>query len=187
MDEKFISRKKENLAKRCLKGIGYWFLGNFMCFFICSTMVVLMRGTIILKVFVSLCTLLITMGLYFNWMYYAAKRDRNAVKFHNTEYDRFMPLKMSIAGPIVPYITLIMLYLSKLGVIKDIFSYFLFSNMWTLPFVTMFTGERTIDSISWWGILGLTFLLLIQPAVISATYILTYRDVDVVKIVFYKK
>lgn len=80
-----------------------------------------------------------------------------------------------------------MLYLSKLGLIRDIFSYFLFGNMWTLPFVTMFTGERTIDCISWWGILGLTFLTLIQPAVISATYILTYNDVDVAKIVFYKK
>ena len=187
MEERFTSRKKENLAKRCFKGVGYWFIGNFMCFFICSTMIVLMRGTIILKIFVSLCTLLITMGLYFNWAHYAAKRDRNSVKFHSMEYDRFMPLKMSIAGPIVPYITLIILYLSKLGVIRDIFSYFLFGNMWILPFVTMFTGERTIDFIPWSGIFGITFLMLIQPAVISATYILTYKDVDVAKIIFYKK
>lgn len=187
MNDRYLSKSKENFAKRCFKGIGYWFLGDFMCFFICSAMVVLMKGTIILKVFVSLCTLLITTGLYFNWAHYAAKRDRNAVKFHNMEYDRLMPLKMSIAGPIVPYVTLVMLYLSKLGAIGDFFSYYLFGNMWLLPFVTMFTGERTIDLIPWWGIFGITFLALIQPAVISATYILTYRDVDVAKILMYKK
>ena len=186
MAEKYYSREKENFAARCMKGIGYWFLGSFMCFFVCSTTVVLMRSLLTLKMFIALCTLTITMGLHFNWAHYAAKRDKNAVKYHNMEFDKFMPLKMAIAAPILPYIMLICLYLSKAGVISDIFSYYLWGNIWILPFVTMFTGERTIDAIPWAGILGITFLMLIQPVTIAVTYICTYNDIDVTKLIFYK-
>ena len=187
MAEKYYSREKENIAKRCLKGLGYWILGSFMCFFICSATVVLMKSLLTLKIFISLCTLTITMGLYFNWAHYAAKRDKNAIKFHNMEYDKLMPVKMAVAAPIFSYIMLICLYLSKAGVISDIFNYYLLGNMWILPFVTMFTGERTIDAIPWAGILGITFLVLIQPLTIALTYIFTYNDIDVTKLIFYKE
>lgn len=186
MVEKYYSRKKENIAARCLKGVGYWILGSFMCFFVCSATVVLMRSILTLKIFISLCTLVITMGLYFNWAHYAAKRDKNAVKFHNMEHDRTMPFKMAVSAPIISYVMLIMLYLSKMGVIPDIFNYYLLGNMWLLPFVTMFTGERTIEAIPWVGILGITLLVLIQPLTIALTYIFTYNEVDIIKIIFYK-
>lgn len=186
MDEKFISKKKESFAERFLKGIGYWFLGSFMCFFVCSAMLVLMKSLLTLKLFIAFCTTMITLGLFFNWAHYSAKRDRNAIKYHNMEYDKYMPLKMAIAGPIVPYVMLVMLYLSKAGVIADIFPYYIWGNMWMLPFITMFTGERTIDAVPWLGVLGITFLVLLQPLTIVLTYICTYNDVDVVKLVFYK-
>ena len=185
MAEKYYSRQKENLAARCLKGVGYWFLGNFMCFFMCTTMLNLMRSLLTLKIFISVCTLTITMGLFFNWAHYAAKRDRNAIKFHNMEYDKYMPVKMAVAAPIFPYIMLICLYLSKAGIISDIFSYYIWGNIWILPFITMFTGERTIDAIPWLGIFGITFLVLIQPVTIAVTYICTYNDIDVTKLIFY--
>lgn len=187
MTEKNLSNQKENIVKRSLKGIGYWFLGSFMCFFICSATVVLMRSLLTLKIFIALCTLVITMGLYFNWAHYAAMRDKNAVKFHNMEYDKYMPLKMSAAAPFFTYIMLIALYLSKAGVIPDIFGYYIWGNIWILPFIAMFTGERTISAIPWSGIAGITFLVLIQPLTIWLTYIFTYNDVDVTKIIFYKK
>lgn len=186
MSERFMSRNKENFAVRCLKGAGYWFVGSFMCFFMCTAMLMLMRGALILKVFVGLCTAAIMLGLLFNWSYYSAKRDRNAVKYHNMEYDRLMPLKMSLTAPIFSYIMLIILYISKLGRIPDILNYYMFGNMWQMPFLKMFTEGTTLESVSWIGMFGFTFLTLLQPAVISATYILTYKDVDVVKEVFYK-
>ena len=185
MAEKIYSKQKENFVTRCFKGIGYWFLGNFMCFFVCSTTVVLMRSVLLLKMFVALCTLVITMGLYFNWAYYSAKRDKNAVKFHNMEFDKYMPVKMAVAAPFFTYIMLICLYLCKIGIIPDIFSYYIWGNIWLLPFITMFTGERTIDAITWIGIIGITFLVLIQPLTIVVTYICTYNDIDVTKLVFY--
>lgn len=182
-----MPRNKENFAVRCLKGVGYWFLGSFMCFFMCTITVMIMRGALILKVFVGFCTAAITLGLLFNWSYYCAKRDRNAVKYHNMEYDRLMPLKMSLTAPIFSYVMLIVLYVSKLGLIPDILNYYMLANMWLLPFLKMFTEGTTLESVTWGGMAGFTFLVLLQPAIIAVTYILTYKDVDVAKEVLYKK
>ncbi len=188
MAVKFVSREKENFFIRSLKGIGYWLIGSFMCFVVCSTMVVLMKGVLVLKIFVAFCTTMIMMGLYFNWAYNAAKQDKNAVKFHNMEYDRFMPLKLSVIAPIISYIMLVMLYLCKLGTVPDtFFSIYLIADIWILPYITLFTGERTIYAVSWLGMAGITLITLLQPIVIWLTYILTYNDVDVVSLVFYKK
>lgn len=183
-----ISREKENFLKRSFKGIGYWFLGEFMCFFVCSTLLVLMSKVLFLKIFVAFCTTFITLGLYFNWAHYAAKRDKNAIKYHNMEYDKYMPVKMAVIAPIVSYVMLILLFLCKAGVIQETFmSLYILCDIWILPFITMFTEERTIDGVSWFGIVAMTFLTLIQPAAIIITYICTYNDIDVVKLVFYKK
>ncbi|MCM1328317.1 MAG: hypothetical protein NC253_02655 [Ruminococcus sp.] len=187
MPERIIARNKENFAVRCLKGIGYWALGTFMSIFLCMSMLVLMRSLLTLKLFVAFCTTAIMLGLQFNWAHYSAKRDRNAVKYHNMEYDKYMPLKMSIAAPIVSYVMVVLMFLSKAGVIGDIFNYFMYADMWLVPYVKMFTDETTIGAIPWWGVIGLTVLVLLQPAVISVTYILTYKDVDVAKEVLYKK
>ncbi len=188
MAGKFISREKENFFIRSLKGIGYWLIGSFMCFVVCSTMVVLMKGVLVLKIFVAFCTTMIMLGLYFNWAYNAAKQDKNAVKFHNMEYDRFMPLKMSVIAPVASYIMLVMLYLCKLGMVPDtFFSVYLIADIWILPYITLFTGERTIYAVSWFGMVGITLITLLQPIAIWLTYILTYNDVDVVSLVFYKK
>ncbi len=187
MNNNYVSREKENFIKRCFKGWGYWFIGTFMCFFLCTTLLVLMSKVLILKVFVAFCTTMITLGLYFNWAHYSAKRDRNAVKFHNMEYDKNMPIKMAIIAPIISYVMLILLYLCKLGVIKEGFmSIYLICQIWILPYVTMFSESRTINDVSWAGMIGITFVTLLQPATIIITYICTYRDIDVVKNIFYK-
>lgn len=187
MSEQIISRNKENFAVRCLKGIGYWLLGSFMCLFMCMSMLVLMRSLLVLKFFVAFCTTAIMLGLMFNWAHYSAKRDRNAVKYRNMEYDKYMPLKMSLTAPIISYVMVVLLFLSKLDVIGDIFNYFMYIDMWLVPYVKIFTDATVITAIPWWGVFGLTILVLLQPAVISVTYILTYKDVDVAKEVLYKK
>lgn len=188
MAGKVISREKENFIKRGFKGIGYWFLGNFMSFFVCSTMLVLMRSLLTLKIIITLCTTVIVLGLFFNWAHYSAKRDKNAVKYHNMEYDKLMPFKMAVAGPIVPYIMLILLFLCKAGVIDSAFmSVYLLLDIWMLPFISLFTGERTIEAVSWAGMAGMTFVTLLQPLTIAATYIITYNDIDMTGLIFYKK
>ncbi len=188
MSNKFISREKENFIKRSFKGIGYWFLGNFLCFFVCSALILLMDKFLILKIFVALCTTTITLGLYFNWAHYAAKRDKNAVKFHNMEFDKYMPVRMAIVAPIVSYIMLILLFLCKAGIVHEAFtSIYMLCDIWILPFITMYTEDRTIAGISWGGLAGISLLTLLQPAAIMITYICTYNDIDVVKLIFYKK
>ncbi len=188
MPGKYISREKENFFKRLLKGWGFWLVGCFMSFIVCSTMLVLMRGVLLLKIFVAFCTTVITLGLYFNWAYNCAKRDRNAVKYHNMEYDKFMPLKMAVGAPIVSYVMLIMLYLCKAGTVPDtFFSAYILADIWILPYITLFTGERTIYAMSWAGIGGMTLITLLQPLTVYLTYVITYNDVDIVSLIFYNK
>ena len=147
-----------------------------------------MNKFLILKLFVALCTTTITLGLYFNWAHYAAKRDKNAVKFHNMEFDKFMPVKMAIVAPVFSYIMLILLFLCKAGIIHETFtSIYMLCDIWVLPFITMYTEDRTITGISWSGLAGISLLTLLQPASIIITYICTYNDVDVIKLIFYKK
>ncbi len=147
----------------------------------------IMQVSVFLKAIIAICTLLVTLGLMFNWSHYAAKNDKDLVKFHGMEYDRFMPIKMALIGPGLSYIMLIGLYLMKAGVIGDYFNFYLLLNMWMTPFVDMFTSSRVIADINAWGIIGITFLVVLQSATVFVTYLLTYRDVDVYKIVFLKK
>lgn len=184
-----IMTKKENFAVRALKGIGCGIISEIMCFFLMLSMVALNQmtgGSVIVKVVIALFSLTVTLGLYFNWAFNAAKKDRDLVKYHGMEYDRFMPLKMAIAAPVISYISLIALILSKCGVIPDIFNIFLLINLFALPFTDCFTAGRTLEFLSVPGLIGLTLLVLSQGAVIAATYIMTYKDVDVLKFIYKK-
>lgn len=184
MSEKF---KKENIFKRILKGIGYGIISEFMCMFLIISMIAMngmFGGSVVLKVIIGICTLVLTLGLYFNWTFNAAKKDRDAVAYHKVPYDKFMPLKMAVGGPIVSIVMYILLILSKIKLLPDIFNVFLVTNLFTVPFVDSFTSERTIEALSVWGLLGLGLLVLSQCAVIVATYIVTYKDIDIVKFMY---
>lgn len=181
--------KKENFVVRALKGIGYGIISEVMCFFLMLSMVALNQmsgGMLIIKVIIALFSLIVTLGLYFNWAFNAAKRDRDLVKYHGVEYDRFMPLKMAAAAPVISYVSLIALILSKCGVIPDMFNVFLLINLFTLPFTDCFTAGRTLEFLSVPGLIGLILLVLSQGAVIAVTYIMTYKDVDVLKFIYKK-
>ncbi len=182
--------KKENFALRVLKGIGYGIISVIMCAFLVLSMIAVSAmtgGAVWFKIVIALCCMIVTLGLYFNWAVKAARSDRDAVKFHGAEYDRFMPVKMAFLGPVVSYISLIVLILSKCGFIEDIFNIYLLINMPFLPFVDAFTSGRTLEFLTVPGLLGLALLTFLQSAAIYVTYILTYRDVDVVSKVMYKK
>lgn len=180
-------KKKEKLYIRYLKGICFGILAEALCLLICSLMIVLMRGSIILKLVISLCTLVITLGIYFNWTYYACKRDKDMIKYHGIKYSRAIPIKMALIAPLPSYIMLILLYLMKAGIIKDMFNYYLLFNMWVLPFVDTFTDSRSISGIPISGIIGISFLIILQPTTIIATYLLTMKEIDLYRIIFYKK
>ena len=81
----------------------------------------------------------------------------------------------------------IALVLSVCGVIPDIFNFYLLGNIYIAPFVASFTDGRTLEYLTLPGFAGITGLVLLQPATIAVTYIVTYHNVDVKKLVFYKK
>ncbi|MCL2055184.1 MAG: hypothetical protein FWG90_12250 [Oscillospiraceae bacterium] len=179
-------KKKENIILRSLKGLSYGLAAWLMCLVVGISSSALVSFHFMFKFMTGLCTAAITLGLYFNWTYYACKRDKDAVKFRSAEYDRLMPVKMAAAAPAPSYIMLAALYLMKLGIIKDRFAFYLFFNIWIKPFADMFAEQPLpIESVPWVGVLGITFLILLQPAVITATYLLTYHDIDVYKLLFF--
>lgn len=182
-------RKDEKFVIRALKGIGYSLLGEVLCIFLVMSMnaIIVVMDVFILKILLALCTLTVTLGLYFNWAVNAAKLDKDMVKFHGKEYDRLMPLKMAVAGPIFGYLWYIALVLSVCGVIPDIFNFYLLGNIYIAPFVASFTDGRTLEYLTLPGFAGITGLVVLQPATIAVTYIVTYHNVDVKKLVFYKK
>lgn len=180
--------KKENFAARAFKGIGYGLIGEILCFFLVSPLVVwARRSAFIFKLALAFAALFITLGLYFNWAYNAARRDRDMVKFHGMEYDKYMPLKMALIGPILSYICLVVLIISYCGFIPDIFNFYLLFNMFIMPFVESFTEGRTFEFLTVPGLLGIIALVLTQPLTIAVSYIVTYKDIDVAKLIFYKK
>jgi hypothetical protein len=141
-----------------------------------------------LKFLVGLCAATVTLGLYVNWAYYQAKRDRDAFKLHDKKNDPLMAAKMAALGPLPSYMTLIALYLMKFKAIDDYFGLYLFLNIWVKPFADMFAEQPVpIDDLPFAGIAGITLLILLQPAAIAATYLLTFNDVDVYKRLFLKK
>ena len=74
MSENF---KTENIFKRILKGIGYSIIAEFMSMFLVISMIAMngmFGGSVVLKVIIGICTLVLTLGLYFNWAFNAAKR-----------------------------------------------------------------------------------------------------------------
>ncbi len=181
-------KNQESIVKRMLKGIGYGIISEIMCVIVCIMMLMLMRRAIIIKVIVALCTAAITLGMYFNWAFYSAKRDIDRVKFRDGKYDRMMPFKMALFAPLPSYVMLVILYLAKSGLfsVNNFFGIYLMGNMWLTPFVAMFTDSRNITDITAFGITGITFLILLQPITIILTYILTYNNIDLYKIIFIK-
>lgn len=177
--------KKENFALRALKGIGFFIVGDILNIFLVMSMILL--DFMLFKVIISVCALAIQLGLMFNWAYNAANKDKNLEKYHGAAYDRLMPMKMGLTAPIISYVGFIAAVLSKLKLIPDIFSIFLLSSLYILPSVDLFTSERTIDFISWAGMFGILLLVLLQPAIIAVSYILTYKEVNIAQLIMYKK
>ena len=98
-----------------------------------------------------------------------------------------MSLKIAIAAPLPQYICWILLLLSKLGVIKDIFNIFIWCNIQSLAWVDLFTSGRTIDALSWGGLFGLLALMFVAPICIILTYECTIREFDIKAWLFYGK
>ncbi|MGN0666807.1 MAG: hypothetical protein ACI4KF_09820 [Huintestinicola sp.] len=172
-------KKRELFIVRAFRGMLWWFIGEIVCSLFCMCMLLLMQRFLILKMFTGLASVLIVNGLYFNFTYNTAAKDRDLVRYHGVPEDKFMGVKMALMAPLPQYIMWIVLLLSKLGVIRDVFNIYILANMQSIAFVDMFTDSRTIDALSWGGIFGLLFLTLISSVVIAVTYNCVFKDIDV--------
>lgn len=177
--------KQEKFIVRTLRGMSWWLIGEIVCMIFNMCMLLLMQKFMILKIFTGIASVLIMNGLYFNFTYNTAVSDKNLIRYHHVPDDKFMSLKIALTAPLPQYIMWVILLLSKLGVIRDIFNIYILANIQSIAFVDLFTTGRTINDLSWGGLFGLLFLVLIAPAVIIATYECTVRDIDIVNILIY--
>lgn len=179
--------KREKFIFRALKGMGWWLAGELICVIFVMCMLMFMMKFMAVKVFGAFACLIIVNGLFFNYAYNCAVRDKNLVKFHGAYDDKKMSLKLAVAAPLPQYIMWIVLLLSKLGIIGDIFRYYVLANIQCLPWVDLFTSEREITALSWGGLFGLLVLMLAAPAVIIVTYECTIRELDIKALLLYGK
>lgn len=182
-----IKEKQEKFVKRAFKGMLWWLAGEFICVIFNMCMLIFMTKFMAVRVFTAVSSAIIANGLFFNFAYNTAVRDRNLVKYHGVTYDKKMSLKIALTAPLPQYVMWIILLLSKLGVIGDIFNYYILANIQTIAWVDLFTSGRDIGSLSWGGLFGLLLLMLIAPIVIIITYECVIRDIDVKALVLYGK
>jgi hypothetical protein len=181
--------KKESLIKRLLLGWGYWILSEALCAFLCAPLLPLMKNMLLLKFLMGMCTLILTLGLWFNWAFNAAKKDMAGNLRHGIERDRLMPYKMALGGTAVPLIMFIALLILKLGASEAKFGLYIALNIWMMPWVSSFADITgiTVSALPWGGVFGIMLLLSLQPAAVIITYLCVYNNVDIIKLLFYKR
>ncbi len=179
------SEKPENFYKRAIKGMLWWLAGEFICIIFNMCMLVIMSKFMAVKIFTAISSAIIVNGLFFNFAYNCAVKDHNLIKYHKVERDRHMAIKIALTAPLPQYIMWIILLLSKLGIIGDIFRYYVWANIQSLAWVLLFTESWSINDLSLGGICGLLILTIAAPAVIIITYELTLNEVDVKALMLY--
>ncbi len=168
-------------------------MGVIMNLWFVTVMTGLMMENIFIKLIVGIAAEIIVNGLFFNYAYNAAKLDRNLVKLHGMERDRFMSAKIAAFAPLPGYVMFIMLAAAKAGAFAGTslgqygFNYYIMLNLHTLPWIAMVTDGRSMEYLSYGGLAGLLLLQLLQPAVIVLTYEFTFRDIDVFTKLLYGK
>lgn len=95
-----VADTQEKFAKRAAKGMLWWLAGEFICAIFNLCMIIFMTKFMVMKLFTAIASVLIANGLYFNFTYNTAVRDRNLVKYHGWQQDKKMSLKMALTAPL---------------------------------------------------------------------------------------
>ena len=177
----------EKRIKRVLKGWLWWLAGELVALIFTLCMVLPMRRFMLVRLFVGIASVFIVNALYFNFACNCAKADLNAVKYHGAERNSYEGLTIAMWAPLFQYIMWIVLLLSKLGVVGDIFNYYILGNIQCIAWVDLFTAERTINVLTPAGLIGLLAIVLVAPITIIITYECTYRELDIKALVMYEK
>lgn len=184
---KMTKDQPEKKSVRAIKGILWWLGGEFICLIFHFCMLLMMKKFMAVKIIAAVSSLIITNGLFFNYTYNCAVRDRNLIRYHGLEYTKGNSVFIALTAPLPMYVTWAALLLSKLGIIKDFFSMYILTNIQCIGWVDLFTAGREITDLSWAGLFGLLVLVLAAPAVIIVTYEMVIRDKDVKAMVLYGK
>ena len=142
--------------------------------------------------FLTLCQiiLIVIVFLFFcNMLFYMGDSDCNKVNFGQIKEDKLKGLKIGLvpfAFQLIPYL---LLFLGKLGIIKNgIFLVFRLCNFYLNPIIMAIVGNTIVlADISWSRIFALLPLILVTPILSFVLYYLGYRRINVLENIVYKK
>ena len=177
--------KPDNLLIRLLKGYGTIILSDVLCAGLLLSTQLFMSNNI-LQVIIGLCAVLIYYGLLSNYTYKYGRADLKYERLHKIPHNAKMPVLMSVLLLVPQLAAWVALVLSKLGVIKDIYGLYNFTNFQFAALVKCF-GSQSVANISVFGIILPLILLIIAGAVIYVTYVINYKDIDIWTKIIYKQ
>lgn len=177
--------KPDNLFIRLLKGYGVVLLADILCAFLLLTTHLFMSN-IILQVLVGLCALVIYYGLLINFTYKYGRSDRKHEQLHKVPHNAKTPILMALLIPLPQFIMWIAFVLSGLGIIRDIYGVYNFTNF---PFAALIKcfGSQSVDNIAPFGFILPLIFLIIAGVLIYVSYMLNYKDIDIWSKIIYKQ
>lgn len=178
--------KKTSFTKRIISGFGMLIVSDITCFVL---MMVTMNffEHIFVKVLVGIVSMAILGLTMFSYAYNLGEQDKKLEKRGNT-IDLNMSKKLGIIDSIPLILFLMVLIVSKMGLIMDILPYYKLTNAFFLPFIQIITsGEVAVSSFPIYGFLILFVLIFIVPIAIYIGYDLGYKQIDLTLKIFYKK
>ena len=180
--------KRKSFAALLGEFFGYLILGFILSYIVMGAMVFAVNTLV--KILVLICTMGVMLGLLSFVAFKEGKRERSLVKLRRVEGP--MHYRCLICGLIliIPlYTTVILLALSKAGIVGDFYGYYKLFNPWYLPLTAalspMIEVEGGLSPSAYvadigWGVIGLYALLPISvPLVIHLTYKFTFNEVAI--------
>lgn len=142
--------------------------------------------------FLTVCQIImiVIVFLFFcNMLFYMGDSDCNKVKFGQIKEDKLKGLKIGLVPFVFQLIPYLLLFLGKLGIIKNgIFLVFRLFNFYLNPIIMAIVGNTSVlADISWGRIFALLPLILVTPIMSLLLYYLGYQRINVLENMVYKK
>lgn len=178
--------KEKSIWKLALGGYGNMLLAEVFCLILVVAIVTFNPGNFILNLILLVLTVPLYILLIYGPIWTEGDRNRNMVQFGHLEKDMTKGLKIGLLLAVPYLIWNVLLTLSKLGVMIDIFAIYRLCNAHIWPLLSWINPEVEIAALPVWGLV-LCWIASFYPTVVAViAYFLGYKGVSVWEKVLYK-
>ncbi|MBQ4095744.1 MAG: hypothetical protein IJC65_04870 [Oscillospiraceae bacterium] len=165
--------------------LGSWFIGfSFALFYVFMYRVLGVFGNIAF----GFCAMGCMLCLYADYCLKLGGKMSGNVRLHGEKERPKFGLFLGVLSTIPYYITYVVLWCSKLGVIGNFLGWFKLINSPYLPIIELFASTKTVAAeVSVQKMIVIGLLPLVSVAVCHMCYKISYERIDVAQKVLYKK